>query len=70
MRYAIWYRLYNLKNVKNTHRRVLQVTLLHGCTKSRNPSHMSKAADTSAIFADNHQWQTEENDSRTQTKPH
>ena len=37
---AIWYHLYNLKNVKNTHRGVLllvnfaallKVTLLHGC---------------------------------------
>ena len=43
MRYAIWYHLYNLKNVKNTHEGVLlliklqakrlqlKVTLLHGC---------------------------------------
>ena len=45
-RCAIWYHLYNLKNVKNTHR--VKVTLLHGCfscflictnnTKSRNVS--------------------------------
>ena len=43
MRCAIWYHLYNLKNVKNTHGGVLllvklqalatllKVTLLHGC---------------------------------------
>ena len=51
---AIWYHLYNLKNVKNTHEGVLllvlKVTLLHGCfsrflnctngTKSRKASHM------------------------------
>ena len=53
---AIWYHLYNLKNVKNTHGgvlllvKLLKVTLLHGCfslvfnctngTKSRNGSHM------------------------------
>ena len=54
MRCAIWYHLYNLKNVKNTHRGVLllviKVALLHGClqrflndtngTKPRNASHM------------------------------
>ena len=52
MRCAIWYHLYNLKNVKNTHGGVLlllKVTLLHGrisrslnCangTKSRKASH-------------------------------
>ena len=52
MRCAIWYHLYNLKNVKNTHGGVLllalKVTLLHGCfshflnctngTKSRRAS--------------------------------
>ena len=51
---AIWYHLYNLKNVKNTHGGVLllvlKVTLLHGCfsrflnctngTKLRKASHM------------------------------
>ena len=51
---AIWYHLYNLKNVKNTHEGVLllvlKVTLLHGCfsrflnctngTKLRKASHM------------------------------
>ena len=43
VRCAIWYHLYNLKNLKNTHRRVLilvcslqpatlvKLTLLHGC---------------------------------------
>ena len=53
MRCAIWYHLYNLKNVKNTHGGVLillNLTLLHGCfsrslncingTKSRNASQM------------------------------
>ena len=51
MRCAIWYHLYNFKNVKNTHGGVLlKVTLLHGCfsrfsncangTKSRKASHM------------------------------
>ena len=53
MRCAIWYHLYNLKNVKNTHRGVLillKLTLLHGCfssflnctngTKSRNSPHL------------------------------
>ena len=54
MRCAIWYNLYNLKNVKNTHGGVLllvlKVTLLHGCfsrflnctkgTKSRNAPHI------------------------------
>ena len=53
MRCAIWYHLYNLKNVKNTHGRVLmlvlKLTLLHGCfshflncakgTKSCNAPH-------------------------------
>ena len=39
MRCAIWYHLYNLKNVKNTHGGVLllvkftKITLLHGCFK-------------------------------------
>ena len=28
---AIWYHSYNLKNVKNTHGRVLHLALLHGC---------------------------------------
>ena len=50
---AIWYHLYNLKNVKNTHGGVLisvKLTLLHGCflcflnctnsTKSRNAPHV------------------------------
>ena len=50
---AIWYHLYDLKNVKNTHEGVLlllKVALLHGCfsrflnctngTKSRNAPHM------------------------------
>ena len=48
VRLAIWYRLYNLKDVKNAHEGVLilNLTLLHGCfsrflncansTKSRN----------------------------------
>ena len=54
MRCAIWYHLYNLNNVKNTHGGVLililKLTLFHGCfsrflnrtnrTKSRNASHM------------------------------
>ena len=54
MRCAIWYHLYNLKKVKNTHGGililVLKLTLLHGCfsrflncandTKSRNAPHM------------------------------
>ena len=56
MRCAIWYHVYNLKNVKNTHggllllATLLKVTLLHGCfshflnctnvTKSHNASHM------------------------------
>ena len=49
MRCAIWYHLYNLKNVKNTHG---GVTLLHACfsrflnctsgTKSRNGSHIQE----------------------------
>ena len=57
VRCAIWYHLYNLKNVKNTHGGVLilvklKLTLLHGCfsrflscknsAKSRNASHISK----------------------------
>ena len=40
MRYAIWYQLYNLKNVKNTYGGVLlSVKLLKACnfTKSNNP---------------------------------
>ena len=48
---AIWYHLYNLKNVKNTYGGVLLfVTILHGCfsrflnctngTKSPNASHI------------------------------
>ena len=51
VRCTIWYHLYNLKNVKNTHGRVLiKLTLLHGCfsrfwnctngTKSHNASHI------------------------------
>ena len=55
MRYAIWYHLYNLKNVKHPCMSVepatlLKVTLLHGCfsrflnctngTKSYKASHM------------------------------
>ena len=56
MRCAIWYHLYNLKNVKNNHGGVLlslKVTLLHvrfssslNCTtdtKSRNASHIAKS---------------------------
>ena len=35
VRYAIWYHLHNLKNVKNTHGAVLN------CTKSRNAAHIS-----------------------------
>ena len=39
MRFAIWYHLYNLKNMKNTHGGVLllepaallEITLIHGC---------------------------------------
>ena len=57
MRCAIWYHLYNLKNVKNTHEGVLtatllKLTLLHAClshflnctndAKSRNASHKIK----------------------------
>ena len=58
MRCAIWYHLYNLKNVKNTHGGVLilvnftKLTLLHGCfscflncmngTKLHNASHIAK----------------------------
>ena len=52
MRCAIWYHLYNLKNVKNTHGGVLLlVKLLHGCfsrflnstngIKSRNAPHIA-----------------------------
>ena len=55
VRCAIWYYSYNLKNVKNTHGRVLllvlKVTFLYGCfsrflnctngIKSRNAPHMS-----------------------------
>ena len=50
---AIWYHLYNLKNVKNTHGGVLphqKVTMIHGCfprppncangTKARNTPHI------------------------------
>ena len=55
MRWAIWYHLYNLKIMKNTHGGVLnlillKLTLLHGCfprfsnctngSKSRNASHI------------------------------
>ena len=56
MRCAIWYHLYNLKNVKNNHGGVLlslKVTLLHvrfssslnrtTDTKSRNASHIAKS---------------------------
>ena len=57
MHCAIWYHLYNLKNVKNTHGgvlilvKLLKLTLLQGCfsrflycangTKSLNASHLS-----------------------------
>ena len=63
MRCTIWYHLYNLKNVKNTHggalllvklQASLKVTLLHGqfldCTngtKSRNASHVVNSYLTS-----------------------
>ena len=56
VRCAIWYYLYNLKKVKNTHGgvlflvKLLKITLLHGCfscflictngTKSRNAPHI------------------------------
>ena len=57
MRCAIWYHLYNLKNVKTPMEalacNLLKVTPLHGSfsrflnftngTKSRNPSHMKRA---------------------------
>ena len=56
---SIWYHLYNVKNVKSTHRGVLllvKVTLLRGCfsrflnctngTKSRNASHMRNVITT------------------------
>ena len=55
---AIWYHLYNLKNVKNTHGErltLLKVTLLHGCfsrfsncangIKSRNASQLIKQSN-------------------------
>ena len=52
MRCAIWYHLYVLKNVKNTHKRVLFLVKFDGCfslflnctndTKSRNASHVDK----------------------------
>ena len=51
MRSAIWYHLYNFKNVKNTHGGVLKVILFRVCfspflnytngTKSRKASHIS-----------------------------
>ena len=57
---VIWYHLYNLKNVENTHGGVLilvtflKLTLLHGCfsrflnctkaNKSRNASHLRNKA--------------------------
>ena len=45
VRYAIWYHLYNLKNVKNTHGGVLilcfsRFLICKNGTKSRNASHM------------------------------
>ena len=66
MRWAIWYHLYNLKNVKNTHGGVLflvlKVTLLHGCfsrflncandTKFRNSSLMMHI-DIARIYPSN-----------------
>ena len=64
MRYTIWYHLYNLKNVKNTHggllllvksqalkaATVLKVTLLHGCfSRFLNCTNGSKSRNTSHI---------------------
>ena len=40
MRCAIWYHLYNLKNVKNTHGGVLILVKLQALAKSRNAPHM------------------------------
>ena len=42
VRCAIWYRLYNLKNVKNTHgRKLILVKLVPNGTKSGNASQIS-----------------------------
>ena len=61
MRCAIWYHLYNLKNVKNTHGGVLllakpatllKVTLLHGCfLRFLNCTIGTKLRNASAIVA-------------------
>ena len=63
MRCVIWYHLFNLKNLKNTHGGVLLfvVTLLHGCfsrflnctdhTKSRKTSHMKCSTELKWVKA-------------------
>ena len=61
MRCAIWYLLYNLKNVKNTHGGVLFLvkgtllkgTLLHGCfSRFLNCTNDSKSRNASNIYFD------------------
>ena len=50
MLYAIWYHLYNLKNVKNTHGGVLLLVNCTNGTKSRNASHIKKEMMTCSKF--------------------
>ena len=57
---AVWYHLYNYKNVKNPHGGALKVTLLYGCfsrflnctngTKSRRTSHISAGKKIKRLF--------------------
>ena len=53
---AIWYYLYNLKNVKNTHGGVLLlVALLHGCfLRFLNCTNVTKSRNTSQITFSTH----------------
>ena len=60
MLFAIWYHLYNLKNVKNIHEGVLllkpvtllKVTLLHGCfSRFQNCTNCTKSSKASHMFS-------------------
>ena len=51
MFFAIWYHLYNLKNVKNTHRGVLPLVNFQPATLLKSPKTMWKLCP-SIVFLD------------------
>ena len=54
MRCAIWYHLYNLKNVENTHRGVLRFLNCTNGTKSRKASHMTPSTKHEYLIYQSH----------------